>query len=60
MVGHRAWPKVRPPVFDLMNPEDGPRLAEIIGRRKREILPKAIDQLAWLRGVHGGESRLAG
>jgi tryptophan halogenase len=60
MVGHRAWPKVRPPVFDLMNPEDGPRLAEIIGRRKREILPKAIDQLAWLRSVHSGESRLAG
>jgi len=60
MVGHRAWPKVRPPTFDLMNLQDGPRLAEIIGRRKREILPKAVDQLAWLRRVRDGESRLAG
>ncbi len=57
MAGHRAWPKSRPAVLDVMNPADCDELAALIDHKRADILRKAVDQLAWLRQLHRDGNR---
>lgn len=56
MVGHRAWPKRRPAASDVLDPEDGARLIELVARKKQVVMSQALDHLAWLERQPGEEA----